>query len=113
MNVLPKKPTSKQITEFLQGNASLGKRLAAILDEISPEVKAIIDSGVGWELLQDDVKKWQVLAVKVLGNEATDVERQECKYLTFERIPRVAKKIAVYYKAMGIISTSNKDTDNG
>lgn len=106
MNVIPKKPTSKQIDEFLKKNTALGVRLREVLEKISPEVKAVLESGVGWELLKDDVDKWYPLAIKVLKLEATDIEKQECRYLTFERIPRTATKIATYYKAMGVMSGS-------
>ncbi|MDD5722716.1 MAG: hypothetical protein PHY29_03130 [Syntrophales bacterium] len=106
------KPSEQEIREFVAKHKSLGHSVAEILTKIAPEVKEIMETGVGWELLRGDVEKAGSLAIHVLKNEnVTDVERFECKYLLFDRLPRIARKITEWYKAIGLIrSQSGKGT---
>ena len=98
---LPTPPSSVEIEDFLTKYGSLGKMLGSLIQKISPEVREILHTGIGWELIRGDVDRWKDLTIKVLSNDATEGERQECKWLTFDRIPHVAKKITLWYQAMG------------
>ena len=107
---MSEKPSEAKVREFCRTYGPMASKLAEILHKISPEVKMLTETKVGWELVEEDVERWKVLAVKVLANNATEPERQECKYLTFERIPHVANRIATYFKALGIIGTGDSRT---
>ncbi len=99
----PIKPSEQEIREFVAKHRSIGKTLADILGKIAPEVNGVIDTEIGWELIKGDYEHARNLAHKVLSLKATDDEKVECKYLLFERIPRVAKRISDYLHAIALI----------
>jgi hypothetical protein len=96
-------PNEQEILKFLRENGTFGKRLTQVLEKIAPEVKDVISAG-GWNILKDDLARWQEIAVKVLTNDASENERQECYYLTKIRIPSIIDKLIVWYKGIGLIT---------
>jgi len=96
-------PSDKDISDFLKKNGTFGKRLTQVLEKIAPEIRDIVSAG-GFNLIKDDVERWQDLAVKVLTNNASDKEKEECYYLTNSRLPIIMNKLMVWYKGIGMIS---------
>jgi hypothetical protein len=97
------KPSEQEIRDFVSKHRNLGATLADVIGKIAPEVNEIISSGVGWQLIKADMERARDLAYKVLSMAAKDEEKTECKYLLFQRLPRVANMIDTWLKAVELI----------
>jgi hypothetical protein len=105
MNTEPKPPTHKEIEEFLDKYRKRGKIVTDLLEKLAPEITEITKSGFGWQLIKDDVARCVEMTEKTIKGEATDLERAEARYLMFERIPTVTKKMTQWLIGIEMIKS--------
>jgi hypothetical protein len=106
-----KPPTKKEVESFLHNYGSRGKLLIELIEDKTPEINELIKTGIGWELVKQDVTRFKNVAELVLNGTATDLEKAEVKYLYFNRIPHVVETIKLWVQGLETIANGGKDVD--
>lgn len=89
-------PTDKDIRHFLSKYGSWGKRLIVVLERLVPEIIYVKNAG-GWNIIKDDIERWETVAFKVLTGKASEAEKTEAIYLSSVRLPSIVSKLSVWY----------------
>lgn len=98
------RPSLNEIQEFLRNKGKKGEMTITLLGKLEPFMQAI-QTEVGWELLRDDIARYEELLMKMESETATQQELAEFRYLKI-RTTRVAERVNRYVNSLREIKGS-------
>lgn len=92
------RPSLNEIQEFLRNKGKKGEMAITLLGKLEPFMQAI-QTEVGWELLRDDIARYEELLMKMESETATQQELAEFRYLKI-RTTRIAERVNRYVNSL-------------
>mgnify|MGYP001615036615 CR=1 FL=1 len=92
------RPSLNEIQEFLRNKGKKGEMAITLLSKLEPFMQSI-QTEVGWELLRDDIARYEELLIKMESETATQQELAEFRYLK-ARVIKVTERINRYINSL-------------